>query len=208
MSVSDRPVPESKRQRVGTNARLSILDTPANNDIWNQGLDQAMEQVLGRRDRRGRFTVCSDASGSSWLELVISSHTTTFCAFYCVSFWLSACTSTHTQQQVDPLTHTSLPPTLRDTQIDMTPTQVVGGTPEAAEYSDHYDDFFLPSIPEGVPAFHMGIIRSVRNTHRIQTSSRSADSVFLQVLFKTSAEISVLKATVINQKYTAVIKIS
>ena len=99
MSVSDRPVPESKRQRVGTNARLSILDTPANNDIWNQGLDQAMEQVLPETiEDVSQFALMI---GACYLR----SHNDLFVPSIASPFDVPPAQA-HIPTQVDPLTHT------------------------------------------------------------------------------------------------------
>ena len=177
--MSDLDRPNSKRLRIDVDRPLAILDTPGS-QVYNTALELAMDQSVPETIEDVSQTPAPKQARVDWSMMSartpphINMHPSQF------SDIPPAQGDKPTQHDV-PSTQvdTQFPPTLLDTQLDLTQTQPV------SEYSDHWDEFFLPSIPEGVPVHHMtdpGRPVSVN-------SSSSVDSVFLNS-FSSNPKIS------------------
>ena len=186
------PPPHSKRLRVGD--RPSILDTPGS-QYYNAALDIAMDSQLPETIEDVSQTPAPQQARVDWN--MMSARTPPHINMLPSASQFSDIPPA--QYDVPPTqVDTQFPPTLRDTQLDLTQTQPV------SEYSDHYheftdskDDFFLPSIPEGVPVHHM----SDPGRPISVNSSSPEDSAFLN--YATTPRIprpSRVKPTVYRKK--------
>ena len=143
------PPPPPKRLRFGPD-RQAILDTPGS-QYYNAALDIAMDSQLPETIEDVSQTPAPMQARVHWD--VMSAETPHINMIPADSLWSQIPPA---QPSVPTQVDSTFPVTLPDTQVDLTQTQPV------SEYSDHYhefteskDDFFLPSIPEGVPVHHM-----------------------------------------------------
>ena len=174
MSDLERPIPHSKRLRVDVDRPLAILDTPGS-QVYNAILDQAMDQGLPETIEDVSQTPAPMQARVDWsmMSARTQPHINMLPSMTQFTDIPPAQAYPPTQYDLPPTqVDTQFPPTLRDTQVDLTQTQPVS---DFGPYSDHYDEFFLPSIPEGVPVHHMTDTGAPVSVN----SSSSVDSVFL-----------------------------
>ena len=137
MSDPDRPVPNSKRLRIGFDRPLAILDTPGS-QVYNSALDIAMDQGLPETIEDVSQTQVPMQARVDWnmMSARTPPHINMVPSMSQFSDIPLAQGYPPTQYDV-PSTQvdTQFPPTMRDTQVDLTQTQPV------SEYSDHYHEF-------------------------------------------------------------------
>ena len=169
------PPPHPKRLRFG-NERPSILDTPGSQH-YNAALDIALDSQLPETIEDVSQTPAPMQARVDW-NMMSANTPPHINMLPSASQFSEIPPAQYDPTQID----TQTPAYIHTQRDDLTPTQPVSQT-QVTEYSDHWDEFFLPSIPEGVPVHH--ISSDSGRPISVNTSSPE-DSAFFELFYDTA----------------------